>query len=133
MDIAEIPNPSHLDALSCCGASRPFTPRSLSHYVCHGSYEKGYFSGSSSRLDLGTGFTPLLLDETDRIDVVLMVALRYFISRPDYKRGYYYCSKCGKEYHKAGKCPNCGTETRKKSRKNGKGDKPRVNFEENRI
>jgi len=31
-------------------------------------------------------------------------------------------------YKDADICPNCGTKTRKKGRKNGKEEKPRVNF-----
>ena len=55
------------------------------------------------------------------------------ISRPDYKRGYYYCVRCMRGYKDADVCPNCGTKTRKKGRKNGKEDKPRIDGEEKRC
>ena len=45
------------------------------------------------------------------------------ISRPDYIRGFYYCVRYMTAYKDADICPNCGTKTRKKSRKNGKEDK----------
>ncbi len=41
------------------------------------------------------------------------------ISRPDYKKGFYYCIRCMKGFKDADKCPNCGIKTRKKSRKRG--------------
>ncbi len=49
------------------------------------------------------------------------------MNRPDYKRGFYYCSRCGSSF-KDKVCPYCGIKTRKKGRKNGKGEKPRYDF-----
>ena len=51
------------------------------------------------------------------------------ISRPDYGRGFYFCSSCGKGYYNADKCPVCGSKTRKEGRKDNGEDKPRVNVE----
>ncbi len=94
-------------------------------------------SGSSFRVNLGKAFAPLLHSEDGIINVVLKVLNGSFemfykeeekalyppqISRPDYKRGYYYCSKCGKGYYKADKCPNCNIKTRKNGRKKNNGD-----------
>jgi len=57
------------------------------------------------------------------------------ISRPDYNRGFYYCVRCMTAYKDADLCPNCGTKTRKKGRKNGNGEKSRIDieFDENDI
>jgi len=100
-------------------------------------------SGSSFRVNLGTGFAPLLLDEAEKIDVVFKVLNGCFemfykedeeavyppqISRPDYGRGFYFCSSCGTGFYEADKCPNCGVKTRKESRKRNNGEKTRVNL-----
>jgi len=39
------------------------------------------------------------------------------IYRPDYVRGFYFCSTCGTGYYDADKCPICGTKTRKEVRR----------------
>jgi len=41
------------------------------------------------------------------------------ISRPDYGRGFYFCSSCGTGYYNADKCPSCGTKTRKEGKRGG--------------
>ena len=43
--------------------------------------------------------------------------------------GVYYCVRCMTAYKDADICPNCGTKTRKKGKKNGKEDKPRVSID----
>gem|GEM_PF-507984 len=102
-------------------------------------------SGSSFRVNLGVGFAPLLHGEKGRINVVFKVLDGCFkmfykeeeealyqpqISRPDYGRGFYFCSVCGTSFYNADKCPSCGMKTRKEGRKGGNnGDKPRVNLD----
>jgi len=51
------------------------------------------------------------------------------ISRPNYNRGFYV--RCMTPCKDADIYPYCGTKTRKKGfrRKNGKEDKPRINFD----
>ncbi len=51
------------------------------------------------------------------------------MNRPDYKRGFYYCSRCNISFKDKEICPYCGVKTRKESRKNGKEDKPRINID----
>ncbi len=102
-------------------------------------------SGSSFRVNLGKAFAPLLHGEDGIINVVLKVLNSNFeiiykedekalyppqISRPDYKKGFYYCIRCMKGFKDADKCPNCGIKTRKESRKRrNNGDKPQVNID----
>jgi len=89
---------------------------------------------------LGVGFTPLLYDEAGKIKVLDSCFEMFYkedeeatyhpqISRPDYGRGFYFCSSCGKGYYNADKCPVCGSKTRKEGRKDNGEDKPRVNVE----
>jgi len=92
---------------------------------------------------LGVGFTPLLYDEAGKIKVLDSCFEMFYkedeeatyhpqISRPDYGRGFYFCSSCGKGYYNADKCPVCGSKTRKEGKKRGDdGDKPRVNIDFN--
>ncbi len=102
-------------------------------------------SGSSFRVNLGKAFAPLLHGEDGIINVVLKVLNSNFemfykedekalyppqISRPDYKKGFYYCIRCIKGYKDADRCPNCGIKTRKESRKRGgNGEKPRYDLD----
>jgi rubrerythrin len=39
------------------------------------------------------------------------------MNRPDYGRGFYFCSVCGISWIGMGKCPNCSVKLREKSRK----------------
>jgi len=101
-------------------------------------------SCSSFRVNLRIGFAPLLFDEAGKIKVVFKVLDSRFgmfykedeeamytphINRPDYGRGFYFCSSCGTGYYDADKCPLCGTKTRKEGKKDNREDKPRVNIE----
>jgi len=49
--------------------------------------------------------------------------------------GVYYYVRCMTAYKDADICPNCGTKTRKKGRKNSNGEKPRIDieFDENDV
>ncbi len=51
------------------------------------------------------------------------------MNRPDYKRGFYYCSRCNISFRDKEACPSCGVKTRKKGRKNN-GKKPRIDIDE---
>jgi len=88
-------------------------------------------SGSSFRVNLGTGFAPLLFDEAGKIKVFFKVLEGCFemfykedeeamyppqIKRADYGRRFYFCSSCGTGYYNTDKCPVCGTKTRKVGR-----------------
>ncbi len=73
-----------------------------------------------------------------RLDGCLMMFYRedeetYYqphMNRPDYKKGFYYCSRCNISFKNKEICPYCGIKTRKESRKRGSnGDKPRVNLD----
>ncbi len=56
------------------------------------------------------------------------------MNRPDYKRGFNYCSKCSSSFKDREVCTYCGIKTRKKSRKKGNNkDKPRVNTDLDRY
>ena len=105
-------------------------------------YQARYdISGSSFRVNLGTGFTPLLYDEAGKIKVLDSRFEMFYkedeeamypphIRRADYGRRFYFRSSCGTGYYDADKCPVCGTKTRKEGKKRGDGgDKPRVNLD----
>jgi len=94
---------------------------------CHSSHKRYRFqarydiSGSSFRVNLGTGFTPLLYDEAGKIKVLDSRFEMFYkeneeatyhpqIRRADYGRRFYFCSSCGTGYYDADKCPVCGTD-----------------------
>ncbi len=102
-------------------------------------------SGSSFRINLGRTYACLLKHEIDygiskikgvfKLDGCFMMFYREddetpyqpTMNRPDYKRGFYYCSRCNISFKDKEVCPYCGIKTRKKGRKNGNGEKPRIN------
>jgi rubrerythrin len=76
--------------------------------------------------------TTIFVEEDNRIKAVLKVfngTVELFykqdeeatyppsMNRPDYGRGFYFCSVCGISWLDMGKCPNCSVKLREKSRK----------------
>jgi rubrerythrin len=76
--------------------------------------------------------TTIFVEEDNRIKAVLKVfngTVELFykqdeettyppsMNRPDYGRGFYFCSVCGVSWMDMGKCPNCSVKLREKSRK----------------
>jgi rubrerythrin len=76
--------------------------------------------------------TTIFVEEDNRIKAVLKVfngTVELFykqdeeatyppsMNRPDYGRGFYFCSVCGISWKGMGKCPDCSVKLRQKSRK----------------
>jgi rubrerythrin len=95
----------------------------------HKPLQAGYgVSCSSFRVNLGSAYTPLFVAEDNRIKAALKVyngtveqdeeaTYPPSMNRPDYGRGFYFCSVCGISWMGIGKCPNCRVKLREKSRK----------------
>jgi len=80
----------------------------------------------------GSAYNTTIFVEDNRIKAVLKVyngSVELFykqdeeatyppsMNRPDYGRGFYFCSVCGISWIGMGKCPNCSVKLREKSRK----------------
>jgi hypothetical protein len=105
----------------------------LTAHIKQYSFQARYnVSCSSFRINLGSAYTPLFVGEDNRIKAVLKVhngTVELFykqdeeatyppsMNRPDYGRGFYFCSVCGISWLDMGKCPNCSVKLREKSRK----------------
>jgi hypothetical protein len=105
----------------------------LTAHIKQYSFQARYnVSCSSFRINLGSAYTPLFVGEGNRIKAVLKVfngSVELFykqdeeatyppsMNRPDYGRGFYFCSICGISWMDMGKCPNCSVKLREKSRK----------------